>query len=122
VVVFDHIDSRCDSDELALFERLLERLHSAGTTVIVSSHRKSVMQAADGVLLMEKNDIIFADAPSALMHPSMRKEPEPEPEPQNVKTTTLKAVKQSPYSVNSVQAQEIPHKKILQRGSYHDNF
>jgi len=117
MVVLDHIDSRCDSDELALFERLLERLHRAGTTVIVSSHRKSIMQAADGVLLMEKNDIIFADAPSALIHPSMRTEPEQEPH--NPKTATLKAVKQSPYSVNSVatQSQETLHKTNTLKGS-----
>jgi ABC-type protease/lipase transport system fused ATPase/permease subunit len=66
IVVFDQIDKHCDSNELAVFERLLDQLSNAGTTVIVSSHRKSIMQAADRVLLMDKKDVVFTGKPTEL--------------------------------------------------------
>jgi len=112
VVVFDHIDSRCDSDELALFDSLLERLHRAGATVIVRSHRKSIMQAADGVLLMEKRNIVFAGSPSALdrLRPQTKEES---------KIATHKAANHSAYSVDAfpVQSQLIPSHAIRSKGA-----
>jgi ATP-binding cassette subfamily C protein/ATP-binding cassette subfamily C protein EexD len=75
-VVLDEPNSNLDGDSEAALTRALERLKAQGTTVVLVSHRPSLVQGVDKVLLLKDGAIEMfgprAEVMKRLMQPSPR--------------------------------------------------